>query len=271
MNRGVLHKSWREVWLSTLLLGLGFMSVEAALAYILPTFHGDFSGYITKMPFVKNLIQALLGTEVGENFSRIAFNAFPWVHPVALTILWAHIIILVTRVPAGEVDRGTMDVLLSWPISRWQLIISETVVWMLSGLGIILLGLAGSRLGGLGIPPQNRAALSSLIIVLANLYCLYLAVGGLTCLVSCLSERRGRAVGLVFAIVLASFFLNFLAQYWAPARQFSFLSILHYYKPLSILLDARWPIWDMSILVGSGLILWLAGGIVFARRDICTS
>jgi hypothetical protein len=27
---------------------------------------------------------------------------------------------------------------------------------------------------------------------------------------------------------------------------------------------------DMGILVGVGLVLWIAAGIVFARRDVCT-
>jgi hypothetical protein len=31
-----------------------------------------------------------------------------------------------------------------------------------------------------------------------------------------------------------------------------------------------WPIADMIVLAGFGAVMWTAGGIWFARRDICT-
>jgi len=47
------------------------------------------------------------------------------------------------------------------------------------------------------------------MLVMANFFGVYLAVGGIAFLVSALSDRRGRAMAVVFAIVLASFLLNF--------------------------------------------------------------
>ena len=64
--------------------------------------------------------------------------------------------------------------------------------------------------------------------------------------------------------------LNFLAQFWEPAQSASFLSVLNYYTPLLILRDSGWPVGDMAVLVGCAVVFWVAGGIVFARRDICT-
>ena len=89
-------------------------------------------------------------------------------------------------------------------------------------------------------------------------------------MVSSLSNRRGRAFGVVFAIVLVSFLVNFLAQLWEPARSLAFLSVLNYYRPLLILRDTSWPLTDMLVLVAVGGVLWLAGMLIFARRDICT-
>ena len=118
--------------------------------------------------------------------------------------------------------------------------------------------------------PENRADPGRIVIVAANFYCLYLAVGGLSFLISSLSDRRGRAVAAAFGIVLASFLLNFLAQFWTPAGKVGFLSILSYYKPVVVLRDASWPIADMFVLTLLGGVLWLAGGLLFTRRDICT-
>ena len=43
MNRGLLLKSLREVWIISALFGLALMIVEALLAYVLPTFSEQLS------------------------------------------------------------------------------------------------------------------------------------------------------------------------------------------------------------------------------------
>jgi hypothetical protein len=99
---------------------------------------------------------------------------------------------------------------------------------------------------------------------------LYLAVGGLAWLVSASSNRRGPAILIVFLILLASFLLNFLAQFWEVARNVSFLGILDYYRPLYILRDGRVPWSDIGVLLTVAASLWTAAGVVFSRRDVCT-
>src|SRR6185503_6888084 len=113
--------------------------------------------------------------------------------------------------------------------------------------------------------------LHPLLIVLANLFCLYFAAGGLAWFVSALSDRRGRAITIVFLLLLALFLLNYLAQFWHPLEKFVFLSPLHYHKPVTILASGAWPWKDMAVLLSTGGILWLCGGLIFARRDLCTT
>ncbi len=89
-------------------------------------------------------------------------------------------------------------------------------------------------------------------------------------MVSSLSNRRGRAFSVVFALVLVSFLVNFLAQLWEPAKSLAFLSVLDYYQPLLILRSSSWPVANMLTLLTVGVLFWLAGMLIFARRDICT-
>ena len=271
MNRGVLLKTFRETWLATMLFGLGFFVFEALLAFVFPTFFDEMAGPLLNLPLFRNILRALLGVEVGDSLGPKVLGSMAWVHPIALTIVAGHEIVFCTRVPVGEVDRGTMDVLLALPVSRWQMYVSETVVWLGTGVVVLLMGMAGCLLGGLAVAPENRTDFSLLVRIVANLSCLYLAVGGLAFLVSTLSERRGRAIAVLFALVLSSYFLNVLAQYSDFAEKIAFLSILNYYKPFLIMQNSAWPVKDMLVLAGCGAVLWTAGGIVFARRDICTS
>ncbi len=270
MNTGLIRKSLREVWLMTLLCGVALAAFEAFLAYIFPTFTTGAAAQMLQMKFVQNIISGLLGTELGNSLNATTLNSFAWVHPLTFIIVWTHAITYWTRMPAGEIDRGSIDLLLSLPVSRSRVYLSETVVWLCAGMLIMLMGLAGNLFGGLFIPPEQRVAPARLLIVVVNLFCLYASVGGMVSFVSAWCNRRGRAVGIAFGVVLTWFLMNFLAQFWPPAERVAFLSVVHYYRPLTILRDAAWPFTDMLILSATGLLFWGAGAIVFSRRDICT-
>lgn len=270
MSRGLIRKSLHEVWAVTLLCGLGVLAFEILLAHVMRSFQAQIADHWFQVEFIRNIIKALLGVQITEGFDLGAMSSIAWVHPVILALLWAHEITLCTRVPAGEVDRGTADVLFSLPVSRWRVYLCETLVWLVGGIVVIGMGLIGSRIGNLPAEGGTPPSLARTLVIVTNLYCLYLAVGGLAFLMSALSDRRGRAVAATFTIVLMSFLLSFLVQFWEPAQHLSFLSMLNYYRPLLILRDTAWPIADMITLTGCAAALWLAGGLVFARRDICT-
>ncbi len=271
MNRGVMLKAMREAAGPTLIIGAGLLIVEGLLAYILPTVQQQIASSIFQLPFAQLLIRALVGTDVGGMPGPDVFTAVPWVHPVILALLWAHAAVVCTRVPAGEVDRGTIDVLLSLPVSRWRLYSSEGLVWAVSGVLLIALTLVGNVIGGIGAPEGTRPPTARLPIAAVNLLAIYWAVGGLAWLCSALSSRRGRTIGVIVGIVLASFLLNFLAEFWLPAKRISFLSVLTYHRPLQAFRDGLWPVQDLTILGLTGLVLWISGGIVFARRDLTTT
>ncbi|MHC4447144.1 MAG: ABC transporter permease subunit [Planctomycetota bacterium] len=270
MNGGLIDKAVREMWRLTLLLGAAILAVEVLLAAVLPGFQEELSESLLQLQFFQTIFRALLGTDFGGQFGPQVFQSIAWVHPVILALTWTHAAIYCTRIPAGEVDRGTVDVLFGLPVSRWGLYVAETVVWLASGACVIILAWVGNLIGNATLEPAMRPSPMRLLPIIANLYCLYIAVGGVAWLVSASSDRRGRAIGIVFAIVLASFLLNFLAQFWEPAQYISFLGVLDYYQPVFILQGTTSAIGDMVVLLIFGAAMWLTGGFIFARRNICT-
>src|SRR5260370_22519180 len=144
MNRGLLIRAFREMWPTTLLIGLILLGVEALFAFILPKFGAQFGQEWLQMDFARGILQAMLGAEISDRIGPQMFQAMAWVHPVPLALTWAHALLCCTRVPAGEVDRGTADVLLGLPVSRWELFLSETVVWLGCGAAILVAALAGN-------------------------------------------------------------------------------------------------------------------------------
>jgi ABC-2 type transport system permease protein len=269
MNGGLVARAWRETRALTLLLAVGLVVVETVLGYAPVRFQGLINMAMAHVALFEKMLHALVGATVAGQIRPEMLPAIAWMHPVLLAMVWAHAITYCTRVPAGEVDRGTIDVLLGLPVSRWGLCAAETLVWLVSGLVLMAAVAAGNRLGNF-IAGGPRIEPRRLVILAVNLYCLYVAVGGFSWFISSLSDRRGRAVAGVLAFVLGSFLLHYLGPFVEFAERISFLSLLHYYVPFHVLRDGLWPVEGMAVLVAIGAVLWAAGGAIFARRDLAT-
>lgn len=268
---GLLQKIWMEVRWPVLWLSLGLCAIMGLLTALLPKVLGNIHQMFDKMPMVKPLLTALLGVDPGDQVSAQLSQAFLWVHPTVLTLLWAHEVMYCSRMPAGEIDRGTADFLLCLPVSRWSVFISETIGWLISGLAILLLGYLGHLTASQFVQPGMRLSIPHTLMVMANLAALYLAVGSFAFLISAFSDRRGRAIGVVFTVLLASFLLNFLAQFQDWAKSISpWLSVMEYYRPAIIIQTGAFPWSDVSVLLVSSAVLWMSSGVVFRTRSICT-
>lgn len=267
-NPGLMQRAARELWPITLFLSIALIFFEIILAYVIPTFQGQFSEQLQQMPFIQTMVEMLLGSEVSGQLGPETFLAFPWTHPVILAIFFAHALVSCTRVPAGELDRGTMDVLMSWPVSRWSIVVSEAVVWVISSFVLLAVLLAGNLIGSAFVEPALRPSAVVAVRILPNLWLLYMAVGALTSVCSAMSDRRGRAIAIAFMIVMVSFLLNFIAPFWAPAREIAFLSVMEYYRPISVFQDGAWPLGDMIVLTLLFMLFWTTAGMIFARRDL---
>jgi ABC-type transport system involved in multi-copper enzyme maturation permease subunit len=216
---GLLSKIFVElrwIWLG---FSLALAIVMGLLTALLPKVLGDIHQLFDSLPFIRPMMTALLGVDPGLNLTSTMSQAFLWVHPTVLTIVWAHEVIYCTRVPAGEVDRGTVDFLLGLPISRMKLFACETIGWLVSGIVILACGYSGHLIASIYLEPEMRPPTMVTAFVMMNFFAVYLAVGGFAFLVSALSDRRGRAMGVVFAVLLISFLVNFIAQFWDPLKR----------------------------------------------------
>lgn len=265
MNLGLLSKTLHETVRTTLLFGLALVAFEIVISVVIPSFKDQLAGTLLSNPFFRKFVQGLLGTTLGQNFGPTALYAMGWVHPVALSLLWAHEVMFCTRVPVAELERGTGDVLFALPVTRWQVYLTESVACLGSGAFLVACMLFGHYLSHQG---ADAPGLGRLCIAAVNVYAVYFAVAGLALGVSAVSRRRSRAIGVVFAIILVSFFLGFLTQFWAAAKAVSWIGLLHYYQPMQIFHAGEWPWLDLLALFGFGAGCWLLGGLALARRDL---
>jgi ABC-type transport system involved in multi-copper enzyme maturation permease subunit len=271
INLGLVQRSLREMWFTSAVFAglLGLMS--GLMAYALPMVQARFMARGFIPPPVQQFRNVMLGFDAtGAGVADVAFS-IAWSHPAVLALLFAHAIVVCTRVPAGEIERGTIDVLLGLPVSRRTLWLSETAAWLIMGAGVLGAVYLGSFVGARWVEPQYRPNWGNLVMVLANLALVYGAVGTAAMAAASVFDRRGRAVLLVLVLSVGSLLINFLEILWEPAKRVSFLSILHYYRPVGMLMRAEWPWRDLSVLGGVALAAWALAGVVTSRRAITTS
>ncbi len=283
LNAGLMRRAWMETRGTTIALGLFVCVIAMLLNFVLPRFQKNLEGMQLspgRMPMIppkmmeslNSVRSAMLGTDVAGANGREIAAGIAWSHPFFLAIIFAHGIAVCTRVAAGEIDKGTMDVLLGLPVSRWEVFLSESVVWIAGGVGVIGMGLLGSRIGNRMAPPGMTPDLWRMGMVAGNLLLLYTCIGSFTLVCAAIGDRRMRAVAIVVVAVIASLVLNYLGLLWEPAKKLTFLSFLYYYRPiLGPLVNGRWIPEHMAALGGASVVLWVAAGVWFARRDLSTT
>lgn len=189
-------------------------------------------------------------------------------HPLMLTLLVAATVAIASRGLAGEIDRGTMDLLLAAPISRRRVVIANALVLQLSLITLVVVAGLAIRIG-LAIaeiaPPSATAAF---LWALVNLWALFSAIAGAGLLASALCDLQGRALAFAVSFVVVSFFVNLVASLWAPARFWDVFSVFRYYQPHPLLRQAEPPWSDLAILLGVALVAHGAALLIFERRDI---
>jgi ABC-2 type transport system permease protein len=270
MVYGLMTKTIREILVMTLVLCVCLFAFHLLLAIIAPKIITELADSFLKSAFLKTIIQGLFGDNVGQSLGTAAITALAWIHPVPLIMVWGHAVVFWARIPAGEIERGTIDVLLSQPVSRFHVVISDSMVFLLSGFFLIIAAVLGNQTGGLFIDPVNRLGLIPLIRTASNLYCLYLSVGALSFMISSMCNTRAVSIGITSFIIALTYLIHTLVPFWRAVKQIAFLSIMDYYEPLVIIRGSTWPMYDMCVLICLSILLWIVGTVIFTSRNIST-
>ncbi len=270
MMRGLISKSLRETRVTSLSFALAVAIVTGILTYVLPQLMTGLNEFVLQVPFIRSAVSAMTGIDISTGLTTTMMLSVMWTHPVVLALIWAHGIVVGTRFPAGEIDAGTVDVLLGWPVSRRSVYAAESMVWALSTVFVVLAGFGGYALATLSVPVDAKPEIARAAVAAVNLFALSFAAGAGAMAASSFVDRRGRAMAIAFAFVAGSFLLNFIGPYWAPADAIGWIGLMEYYRPALILRDGGFPARDVLVLLLAGGALWTIGLERTARRDITT-
>jgi len=227
------------------------------------------------------ILQTLIGGADISLFRPTDMLSIGYVHPLVQTILCVWAIGRAAGAVAGEIDRGTMELLLAQPLARYCVILAHLAVDLLT-IPVLCLSLwAGNWLGAwlVGVLELGAAPNSSSLAVdprifapaLASVAALLFAVSGYTMWLSARGRFRGRVLGLAVLITLLQFLVNAVAQLWDTIDVLRVFTVFYYYQPQRAILGRSSPGEDLASVavllavgcVGYALALW-----TFCRRDL---
>lgn len=319
MNTALLKKSIVEARLLALAMGLLLFAVCWLRVFIVSRLQtGQFEAIIEQLweqmkDFWPVPLDQLL-TYTGR--IAVGFN-----EPVIVFGVSLFAIARGSDVVSGELSRGTMEMLLAQPVSRVQVLVSQSLV-TIGGLVLLCsMTLAGTAAGiyttqvkedlpppslsipGLGIRiPLSLGEAEKVLVPMSektrpgyfvpgafNLFCLGVALAGLSACVSSLDRYRWRTIGIVVTIYVVSLVLKLLGQAIQEIAWLQRLSLFTAYEPqkfISIAVHDARHAWSLAmfdpqgrflepgplgynlVLLGIGGVCYVAAGIAFSRRDL---
>lgn len=194
----------------------------------------------------------------------LAFEALGW----GPTILAVYIIPQALNAVMGEEQRGTLDLLMSTPLTRWQLMTEKALAIIVSVAGILLISwlslLISSR-----IVEGTSLALWQATSGIWHIFPITMVMMSVTLLLSVLVRSPRVAGSLAALFVIGSFFLRSIADATGAAALDALrkLSIYDYYSSIGAMIDGiRWE--NDLTMIGVALVIYLLAVWRFQRRDL---
>ncbi len=267
-NWAIVHKTWLDsrsaiggAALGTLAFVLLFVAAMTRMGTELLEFVGQF-------PFLKKIFEMGFGIRVGGEVSLSVLFAVSFTHLVPLVLAWGTIVAIVSRTTVGEIERGTADLLLTLPVSRREVAVSTTLVWVFAAALCALAPLIGVLIGGRIFAQNEALPVSGFAKASANSLALHLAAGGMATLISSVCDRRGTAIGVVAALALGSVTLQFVEPFLPALGRIRWVGLLNYFRPVDIVRTGHLPAASIVVLLLVAVLGWMIGTFIWCRKDI---
>ncbi len=265
MLSNVFFKSLRDQRLAMILWAAGIALLAGEMIAVFPTVRGsdEFNKLMESYP---ESLMAVFGiSELTDITSAVGFlNAqlFAFMAPLLFVI---HGIVLGSGAIAGEEGRGTLEILLTEPITRGKLVAQKFAAMVTSAVVLAIVLWVVLVIGAIAI--DMDVSVLRLAAVVFGLLLLGVCFGALTFAAGCLTGGRGASVAIGAGGAVGAFFLNSLSgivTYMEPAK---WVSPFFYYNgadPLANGLDLG----HIAVLLLTIAILFAVGYFGLRQRDL---
>jgi len=264
--RSVFGKTIRDLRWPTLWTALALFAIAGYFTLLYPTYSKtfDLQSLLDKIPPAMKAIIGGQFIDVSTVNGFLNIELFPLILPAVLA---GYAVAQGSGMTAGEEARGTIDILLSLPVSRRRFVLDKSAAVTISLVLIAAAMWAGAVGGALGSASAVDAGDVAAGLVLATL--LALDFGALALLIAAATGARGAAIGVPVAVLIVMYFINALAPIITSLDAIKGLSLFYWYlegDPLRQGLSGL----DAAVLGVVAMVLLVLSLLAFERRDVAT-
>jgi len=259
----LLRHTWRthRVRLGIIALSLG------AWGFLMPVIYATFGHQmesLIKSGIIPDAFLRLMGADPFSINGSVALGA---VHPIAIALEIVYPVGFAAAAIAGERQRGTLEVLLSRPLSRRVLYVTLLVAAIGAAIITTVATIVGTVAGAVLYDVAVGLDAGRMVLLGLNTVLLLAALAGVSVAASASFDRLTPALGIALAVTLLGYVLEILGTLWPDAAFLQPYSPFHYLHPLEIL-GGKTSAGDFLVLL-SVLVASTAYGLWrFPRRDL---
>ena len=266
---------WRKTWGDQRALFLSLVALWGAFPWI----YIWLSSQIPMPAFQDVLLRAipqdwqrLSGVPFSEVATHAGRVALAFVDPVVVLAATVWGITRGSDAVSGQLERGTMEMVLAQPVNRVELFVSQALATTSAAAALSAVLWLGTWLGIASGPWSGAVAPSRYVPAAANVFGLMVCIGGLASLVSAFDCHRWRTIGILCGFYVVSILAKLIGRMSRPFEWVGYLSILNAYEPQR-LVGGTAEAWMLlaqydGILLGIGVAAYGLGAVAFARRDL---
>jgi len=250
----------RSRWRAVLGWSFGLILFGAVYISIAP-------GLFEQMKSMKDLsIYKLVGMQLGSIEGYMASVVLVYA-PILLGI---YCIIASISTLAGEEDKGTLELIVAMPLSRWQILTAKAIALSVVALFIMIIASIGNAFILAVIKLNTPINVTPFAFFTALICSLPLAFGFIMIgffLGAILPNRRLSATVMTIYFI-ASFFVENIAGMVKSLEPIKYFSLFNYYNTTKTIFTDGAQLSDVLILLGIAAVFFILALICFHRRNI---
>jgi ABC-2 type transport system permease protein len=220
--------------------------------------------YIDVLPA---FIKAFIGGDAVQYGNIAGLIAIGYQEPFVLLLYMLFAVGVPTALLAGEVQRGTMELILSRQTSKIYIYICAGLITVVGMYALVVVMFLGTVISTNLYEFDQEVPLYCFFKLAINGGILASAVGGIA-LLAAACFRRGMAVSLTVAYLVVNYFIMIITQWWPRMKWLDPITIFNYVDGRKIFMEPTWPVSDMCVLISLLVVSSVLGGIVWWRRDL---
>ena len=263
--RGLLAKAVRDQRRGTIGWGIGVAAVVLMYAAFYPSIKESAADL---QAYMENLPDAIRAIVAGEDYtSPVGYLESEFFNTMGALIALIFAIGAGARAIAGEEEAGTLDLLLSTPVRRRQVLATKALAIVGAAIGLAVAAAASIAVFGpvfdLSVPFADVAAACVMLALLS------LSFGGVAFAVGAATGRRTLANAVSGGLAVVTFIVHAIGPSVEWLRPLRPLSPFRWYQDPHLLaggLHAR----NVLVLAGIAAVSYAIAYVAFERRDLAS-